>query len=290
MNYREPNKDCPGCAGAGEAPSWVDIQQGQAKEGDRKCCSLCYNLSFRQVHEILQKMLEDYSGAQSKRIIPEVQEDIIRGEEGQRFRRLLKWLWENPEDSGLDRNGFPRDLKPSQRQKTTPFKQLMRGERRERKPKIKPLPEGREIHNLDPLFVVPVADFKKAWIEGTKAVKRSIPIPVLNFAKVTVELDSVRIVGTNLAEWSGIITPAFGFKSGYTFLVSAKLVRKILQSCDRKGDIAFCRNFAERGSVMDSIIIRHESINWDLVTLTPDNFPNEPEEKAEQKNEQTVAA
>jgi hypothetical protein len=255
---KSPNKDCPGCAGAGLEPNYWDIQQGRAKEGDKVPCELC-DAGFREIYEAAGKMIESYTGKQSTTIPLEVQNDIITGEEGQRYRRLLNWLWTHPEEENQDKNGLPRNSKTY---KTKSFSQLFDFERVPRKPRIRPH-EGMTV-SVTPYFLANVKELRGAWTAASKAVRVS-NIPILEYIAVDVHLNHLEFSGTNLEEWSWGECPALSFTNNLRFLLPAKLVGRILRNCNQKGDIAVGLNRNGTG-----YMIQHETMIW-AVPLMPEN-------------------
>lgn len=260
------NPHCPCCDGKGTSPAYWDIQQGRAKEDDKVPCFLCH-AGFKELHAEALAMLERTSGKNTNGMSWEEQDDLITGEEGQRFRRILKWLWEHPEDLNQDRNGMQKGVKPT---KTTPFKKLFNFERKAKAPKkYKPISEWE--FPVIPLCVLTVKELKKAWAEVSKGM-RDANIPVLNCVKVDINLDSIRIARTDLDVWVSRTVPAYSFQNAFAVLLPGKKVRQILQSCNPKGDIAMA------GNKPGIVYLKHESLVWTINTLDPKNYPLEPEE------------
>jgi hypothetical protein len=269
-HYRDPNKDCPSCEGKGTEPSYWEIREGKCKEDERIPCPFCYALIFRAVHDECRKLLEQYSGSQSAKIRWDIEDDIVRGEEGQRFRRLLKWLWANPEDIGQDKNGFPRNGDKYSRYTTTPFAKLFAFERIETKPRI-PNPRPRFVPARE-LFEVRVKDIKKAWMDGTKAIKKNKYRPIHEFAKVESFQDHIKISGIGPDGWSFGVCQTLSFNQECTsFLLDARRIKALLKTVKAGDSLSFRRDD-------EGVIIQYGNCTW---TFTPEvkvqDFPREPE-------------
>jgi hypothetical protein len=263
MNTRKPKPDCPNCAGKGEIQTritngeWVtDTEPGP--------CRLCFGMpdDYRKEAE---EMLERYSGKRSKEMDPEIQGEIWAGEEGDRFRRIMKFIWANPESSG-SKNGMTKDSKP-----TTPFAKLFRFEEKISSKKRHFLAPDTIPTPVIPIFGAETNELRKAWGEAIKGIEKS-SIPVLSYVRLTVSTNSLELAATDLDKWVKVSCPADGYVTG-EYLLPGKLVYKILQTCDRKKVLAVGLPVAP--SKDGKILLGNDTAVWSVYSLEPENFPSE---------------
>jgi hypothetical protein len=255
------NANCPNCEGKGE-PNQRWNEKDCKYEWVAGPCRICH-ADFYGVYTFTDDFILGYCGKNSLNISPENQDLCTIGEDGQKYRRLLKWLWTHPPDSGQDSHGFPRGSKHT---KSKTFRQLF-GSVSDRKPKIPKL-ECLYEQRIQPLFVVEVKDLLEAWTKAIKPIKKNCRLPILHYVKLTPTLEGIELSCTDLKDWVAEFIPAYTFAL-QPFLLPGATIHKMLKVCNKKGVIAFGVDPAKEFE----IVALHENASWKIPTLGVDSYP-----------------
>ena len=259
----KPKKECPNCQGAGEARQAWNSTTNRFEVAGAQPCRICYS-DFNDVRKFTEEFLLEYSGKQSLDVSADDQDLCFIGEDGQKYRRLLTWLWTHPPDIGQDRNGFPRGSKPT---KSKTFAQLF-GHESKRKPRI-PKMES-EGTCIKPLFAADVRPLLESWTKIIKPIRKNCRIPALHYVKVSPHLDGITLECTDLKDWIEGYCPACTFDQR-PFLLPGAIIQKILKVCNKKGVIAFGLDPDDECPM--AIIARHENSTWKIPVLCMSDYP-----------------
>jgi hypothetical protein len=268
----EPNPQCPNCEGKGQpiTSEW-DSKRHQYVSVDKiGPCPLCSCL-YADIYKAAKELELLYTGKASD-IDPQLQDEIFLGDDGARYRRLLKWVWAHPPNSGT-KDGFPEGLtkKARKRLQSTPFKKLFNFERKIRAPKrYKPVETCAAVI---PWFCADVKPLLDAWNQIVKSTKRNSNLPILRHVCVTTALNSVTLDATTLQKWDSASIPADTYSQAGVCVPGTRMLQ-ILRSCDRKGMIAFGFEPEAVEDDRDCVVIGHGNSVWRVHTLPTEHFPS----------------
>jgi hypothetical protein len=263
----KPNKDCPNCQGVGISERVWDCDiRAYVVPTDPTACAICH-ADFDAVHTYTEKFIMDFSGKASLNMPVAEQNESFTGIDGQKYRRLVQWLWTHPPASGQDKNGFPVGYKSKP---SASFRKLFSFERTPHKPRI-PKAEFPSL-SVRPWFCATVADLKEAWTfvnKGTDGSKSKLPI--LRCVLVSTDLYRVQLEADDLETRTAEHCPADIYTAASAAL-PGKLMLDLLRTCDKKGVISF--GFHMNAPDYGRVIVGHKDAVWEVLTLPAENFPS----------------
>lgn len=268
----KPNPNCPGCEGKGEHRT-TKYENGRYMECDEYiACPLCSCL-HSDIYKAAETLALQYSGKASN-IAADLQEEIFVGDEGKKYRRLVKWIWENPPYDKSHGDGRITDKK----WRSTPFRKLFNFEPKIGKSKPKAcIPVYMERNGM--IFSAKVEELRKQWADVIKGTERKSVIPILRYVKVEVGQAMIEMSATDLDTWVTGSSCADNCLPGIEILIHGARLMAILRACDKKGTVSFYLDVRGEGKeAYEMLIVRHQSCTWELPTLDLDNFPHRREQ------------
>jgi hypothetical protein len=266
----DPNPKCPNCEGKGQPITceWDEKRHQYVSVDKIGACPLCSCL-YEDIYKAAKELELRYTGKASI-IEPSLQEEIFLGDDGARYRRLLKWVWSHPPYEGT-KDGFPKGLttRDRKRMQSTPFKKLFKFER---KVKVKRQLPIDDLTPVVPWFCAEVKILLDAWNQIVKTTERKSTIPILRHVCVRTTPDSVCLDATDLEKWDSASVTADVYASTGVCVPGTR-IQQILRSCDKKGVIAFGFE-PETEEDLGWIVIGHGNSVWRVHTLRVENFPS----------------
>ncbi len=268
---------CPSCGGKGkpEEYGWERGKWVKHETAVEIACPLCFADRDR-IERQARELLDIYSG--NSRLMRELaahserQDEVWAGEEGQEYRRLLKWLW--ADKSGGDKKCGRLSKKESGRG-FTPFKKLFAFE-----PKLKPYtprelaPRPIPARNTFMECTVETKVLLRALNEVMKIILRKSVLPILSCVKIEVEDRKVKVSSTDLESWVTEEIPGRWcvdgavIISGYRFRDIARVLR---------GEVAIV------GLDFDVVELRCGDTVYKLSGLGVENWPRNPNEETKER-------
>jgi hypothetical protein len=257
----DPNPKCPACEGKGEPNLEWSTKTHAYETTGIKSCRFCF-ASWDTIYGHAEGILMQYTGKKTAGMQPDQVEDIYMSEDGQLYRRLHKWLWENPPVTGT-KNGMAPSSKPSM-----PFNKLFKFEGRQRPArKLKPLECGSDA--IIPWFVAGVPEMRIFWKTIAALIPKKTTIPILGYAKLTTDFDMLFGESTDLDTWAEDSIISFNFNN-VSMIVPVRKISQILKECKKTGEIVFGTDpFQE-----NTLIVAHETAVWRIPKMDVESYPS----------------
>lgn len=204
------DKECPWCEGKGKEgfePGHWDGDQMKwviGKSLGMEACPFC-SAGFNAYYNKAKELEESYSG-HARHLDAMKAKDINKawaGEDGQRYRRLVKWVWEHPKpEEGDVKCGRVEKRKD----RSTPFKKLFAFEKRYQRAGNAITTQTIELEeNVYMQCIVERKELLGMLKAAMKVVERSTTIPILSCVKLSVGNGEgngeLEIKATDLDKW-----------------------------------------------------------------------------------------